>query len=111
MNALAISDHQGYQRFISNQIYDSLQSREAEYELLPLSVDQVLGVMVWSPLAGGLLTGKYRRDRSPDNGRHIEARTEPPVRDVEQLYRTVDVIVEIAEARGSRRLTWRSRIS
>lgn len=99
MKALAISDRDGRQRFVSNQIYYSLQSRDAEYELLPLSVDQGLGVMVWSPLAGGLLTGKYRRDRNPAHGRHLDGWVEPPVRDVDKLYDTIDVIVEIAEAR------------
>ncbi|ROZ85306.1 aldo/keto reductase [Gordonia sp. OPL2] len=99
MKALAISDRDGRQRFVSNQIYYSLQSRDAEYELLPLSVDQGLGVMVWSPLAGGLLTGKYRRDRNPAHGRHLDGWVEPPVRDVDKLYDTIDVIVEVAEAR------------
>jgi aryl-alcohol dehydrogenase-like predicted oxidoreductase len=99
MKALAISDRHGYQRFVSNQIYYSLESRDAEYELLPLSVDQGLGVMVWSPLAGGLLSGKYRRDRKPEQGRHLAGWTEPPVRDVDKLYDTVDVIVRIADER------------
>ncbi|KAA0022550.1 aldo/keto reductase [Antrihabitans cavernicola] len=99
MKALAVSDLHGYQRFVSNQIYYSLESRDAEYELLPLSVDQGLGVMVWSPLAGGLLTGKYRRDSSPEEGRHLAGWTEPPVRDEKRLYDTIDVIVRIAEVR------------
>ena len=48
-------------RFVSQQIYYSLQAREAENELVPLTIDQGLGILVWSPLAGGLLSGKYRR--------------------------------------------------
>ncbi len=48
-------------RFATQQIHYTLEAREAEYELLPLSVDQGLGVLVWSPLAAGLLTGKHRR--------------------------------------------------
>ncbi len=48
-------------RFVSQQIYYSLQERSAEYELIPLAIDQGLGTLVWSPLAGGLLSGKYRR--------------------------------------------------
>ena len=58
MKALAVADRYGYQRFVGNQVYYSLESRDAEYELLPLSVDQGLGVLVWSPLADGLLSGK-----------------------------------------------------
>jgi aryl-alcohol dehydrogenase-like predicted oxidoreductase len=97
MKALSVSDRFGYQRFVSNQVYYSLESRDAEYEQLPLSVDQGLGMLVWSPLAGGLLSGKYRRDRRPEQGRHVDGWYEPPVRDVERLYDTVDLVVKIAE--------------
>ena len=101
MKALGISERHGFHHFVSNQIYYSLESRDAEYELLPLSVDQGLGVLVWSPLAGGLLTGKYRRDRQPEQGRHLAGWSEPPVRDVEKLYDTVEVIVSVAEERDA----------
>lgn len=100
MKALSVSELRGFQRIVSNQIYYSLQGRDAEFELLPLSVDQGLGVLVWSPLAGGLLTGKYRRDRRPEQGRFLEERTEPPVRDLDKLYDIIDVLVEIADNRG-----------
>jgi aryl-alcohol dehydrogenase-like predicted oxidoreductase len=99
--ALGISDRLGLQRFASQQIHYSLQAREAEYELFPVALDQGLGILVWSPLAGGLLTGKYRRDRpDPEVGRQLTEWDEPPVRDREQLYDVVEVLVEIAEARG-----------
>src|SRR5213075_472678 len=55
---------------------------------------------VWSPLAGGLLSGKYRRDAQPQEGRHLTDRDEPPVRDSEQLYDVVDALVEVGEAHG-----------
>src|SRR5919198_2561914 len=72
MKALATSELRGYQRFVSQQIYYSLQARDAEYELVPVALDQGLGILVWSPLAGGLLSGKYRRDQAdPDTGRHL----------------------------------------
>ncbi len=100
MKALSVSELRGFQRIVSNQIYYSLQGRDAEFELLPLSVDQGLGVLVWSPLAGGLLTGKYRRDHRPEQGRFLEERTEPPVRDLDKLYDIIDVLVEIADNRG-----------
>jgi aryl-alcohol dehydrogenase-like predicted oxidoreductase len=99
--ALGISDRLGLQRFVSQQIYYSLQARDAEYELVPVALDQGLGILVWSPLAGGLLTGKYRRDHpDPEVGRQLTEWDEPPVRDREQLYDVVEVLVEIAEARG-----------
>ncbi|MBO0829536.1 MAG: aldo/keto reductase [Streptosporangiales bacterium] len=100
LKALGIADARGYQRFVSNQIYYSLESRDAEYELVPASLDQGLGIMVWSPLAGGLLTGKYRRGRQATEGRHLTDWDEPPVRDQEKLYDTVDTVVEIADGHG-----------
>ncbi|MFE5564706.1 aldo/keto reductase [Amycolatopsis japonica] len=97
MKALAVSLAHGWESFVGNQIHYSLESRDTEYELLPLSVDQGLGVLVWSPLAGGLLTGKYRRGHDPEHGRHLTEWNEPPVRDRDRLYAIVDLIVEIAE--------------
>ena len=83
------------------QIHYSLQAREAEYELVPVALDQGVGILVWSPLAGGLLSGKYRRGQdAPEGSRHLTDWNEPPVRDEEQLYDIVDVLVEIAEAHG-----------
>src|SRR5487761_451657 len=103
MKALATADARNYQRFVAQQIYYSLEARDAEYELVPLAVDQGLGILVWSPLAGGLLTGKYRRDATPDGQTRQLSGTwhEPPVRDQEKLYDTVDVLVDIAAAHGA----------
>jgi aryl-alcohol dehydrogenase-like predicted oxidoreductase len=97
MKALAAADARGYQRFVSQQIYYSLQARDAEYELVPLTVDQGLGILVWSPLAGGLLSGKFRRGQEgPEGSRALSDWNEPPVRDQEGLYDVVDALVEIA---------------
>jgi aryl-alcohol dehydrogenase-like predicted oxidoreductase len=99
--ALGISDRLGLQRFVSQQIHYTLQAREAEYELVPVSLDQGLGILVWSPLAGGLLSGKYRRDRqAPEGSRHLSDWDEPPVYDPERLHDIVDVLVEIGEGHG-----------
>ena len=100
MKALAAADSRGYQRFAAEQIYYSLQARDAEYELIPLALDQGLGVLVWSPLAGGLLSGKFRRDAAqPENSRHLsEEWNEPPVRDEDQLYDIIEVLLDIAGA-------------
>ena len=101
MKALGISERRGYQRFVSQQIHYTLQARDAEYELVPAGLDQGVGILVWSPLAGGLLSGKYRRDQDmPEGSRHLTDWNEPPVHDEDQLYDIVDVLVEIAEARG-----------
>jgi aryl-alcohol dehydrogenase-like predicted oxidoreductase len=99
MKALGISERLRLQHFVSQQIYYSLQAREAEYELVPLSIDQGIGILVWSPLAGGLLTGKYRRGRpAPAGARHLSEWSEPPVHDQEKVYDIIDALVDVAEA-------------
>jgi len=98
--ALAAADKNHQQRFVSQQIHYTLHSREAEYELVPISQDQGLGILIWSPLAGGLLSGKYRRNGGPESGRHVGGFREPPVYDQEKLYDIVEVIVAIADERG-----------
>jgi len=55
--ALGISARDGLQPFVSNQVYYSLQARDAEYEIVPSAIDQGVGLLIWSPLAGGLLSG------------------------------------------------------
>jgi aryl-alcohol dehydrogenase-like predicted oxidoreductase len=100
MKALAVSERDHRQRFVSQQIHYTLEAREAEYELLPISLDQGLGVLVWSPLAGGLLSGKHRRNQAtPEGTRQLAGWGEPPVRDEERLWRIVDVLVDIARSR------------
>lgn len=100
MKALQISDAKGLPRFITQQIHYTLEAREAEYELLPLSVDQGLGVMVWSPLAAGLLSGAFGRNKAPAQSRQAQGWSEPPIRDQERLWTIVDVLEEIATERG-----------
>jgi aryl-alcohol dehydrogenase-like predicted oxidoreductase len=100
MKALGISDRLGYQRFASQQIHLSLQAREAEYELVPASLDGGVGILVWSPLAGGLLSGKYRRGEEQPEGRQLSGWGEPPVRDEEALYAVVDVLLRVSETLG-----------
>ena len=100
MKALATSDAKGYQRFVSQQIHYTLQAREAEYELVPLGLDQGVGILVWSPLGGGWLSGKYTRNSKPDDGRQVRGFKEPPIRDWEALWDIVDVINEVATGRG-----------
>ena len=98
MKALGIARTMGLPRFVSQQVYLSLQERSAEYEIVPSAIDQGLGLLIWSPLAGGLLSGKYRRGQPPPPGsRHASEWDEPPVYDEDKLYDTVDVLVEIAD--------------
>ncbi len=100
MKSLMASDRDHRVRFVAQQIHYTLEAREAEYELLPVAVDQGLGVQVWSPLAAGLLTGKHRRGRpTPEGTRQFAGWTEPPIRDAERLFDIVEVLVAIGAAR------------
>ena len=68
MKAMEVARRDGRIPFVSQQIHYTLQAREAEYELIPIAIDQKLGVLVWSPIAGGLLSGKHRRDKAAPEG-------------------------------------------
>ncbi|SNY76204.1 aldo/keto reductase [Paractinoplanes atraurantiacus] len=99
MKALAISDARHLERFASTQVYYSLQNRDIEAEIVPAVVDQGLGILVWSPLAGGLLSGKYRRGvDAPAGSRHLTEWNEPPVNDEDKLYDTIELAVKIGES-------------
>ena len=81
---MASAEREGLPRFVTQQIHYTLEAREAEYELLPISVDQGLGILVWSPIAGGLLSGKHRRNQAtPEGTRQLAGWSEPPIRDEE----------------------------
>jgi aryl-alcohol dehydrogenase-like predicted oxidoreductase len=101
MKALGTARAAGLPAFVSQQVYLSLQERSAEYEIVPSAIDQGLGLLIWSPLAGGLLSGKYRRGAPPPAGsRHAGEWSEPPIYDEDKLYDTIEVLVEIADDRG-----------
>jgi aryl-alcohol dehydrogenase-like predicted oxidoreductase len=97
MKALAISDKQGLARFETVQAYYSIAGRELEREILPVVEDQGLGVMVWSPLAGGFLSGKYTRDKRGGNDSRRTAFDFPPV-DKERAYDIIDAMEKVAKA-------------
>jgi aryl-alcohol dehydrogenase-like predicted oxidoreductase len=99
--ALGVSERLGLERYVSQQVYYSLQARDVEYEIVPACLEQGVGILVWSPLAGGLLSGKYRRGQDgPAGARHLTDWKEPPVRDEEQTYDVIEAAVEIGEAHG-----------
>ena len=99
MKAMEVARREHLIPFVSEQIHYTLQARDAEYELLPIAADQKLGVLVWSPLAGGLLSGKHRRNQeAPEGTRQFAGWTEPPVRDENALWNIVDELVAIGEA-------------
>ena len=99
MKAMEIARRDGRIPFVSQQIHYTLQAREAEYELIPISLDQKLGVLVWSPIAGGLLSGKHRRNKdAPAGTRQTAGWKEPPIADEDKLWNIVDELVAIGEA-------------
>ena len=97
MKALGISDKRGYARFETVQAYYSIAGRELEREIVPLVEDQGLGIMVWSPLAGGFLSGKFTRAKQGDNASRRTVFDFPPV-DKERAYDVIDVMETVAKA-------------
>ena len=98
MKAMEVARRDGRIPFVSEQIHYTLQAREAEYELIPIAIDQKLGVLVWSPLAGGLLSGKHRRNKTAEGSRFLAGWKEPPIHDEDRLWAIVDELVAVAEA-------------
>jgi aryl-alcohol dehydrogenase-like predicted oxidoreductase len=98
MKSLWVSDKYNLHRFESLQAYYTIAGRDLEREIVPLLQDQNLGLMVWSPLAGGLLSGKYDREgKGPGGARRVEFDF-PPV-DKHRAFSVVDVMREIAAAK------------
>ena len=96
MKALGIADKHGWNKFVGLEYYYSLSSRDIEREILPLAADQNLGVMPWSPLAGGFLSGKYTRNNEKAGDSRRDTFDFPPV-NKEKAYDIIDVISEIGE--------------
>src|SRR3954463_12133295 len=100
MKSLAICERKNLARFESLQVYYSAVSRDIERELVPLANDQKLAILPWSPLAGGLLSGKFSRENEKPDGARRATFDFPPV-EKERLWRVLDVLRPIAKARGA----------
>ncbi|PHN04774.1 aldo/keto reductase [Flavilitoribacter nigricans] len=99
MKALAYSEHRNLAKFVSLQAYYTIAGRDLEREVIPLLKDQKVGLMVWSPLAGGLLSGKFKRDgEGPEGARRVNFDF-PPV-NKERAFDILDVMRPMAEAKG-----------
>ena len=99
VKALGISERLGLARFASLQAYYTLAGRDLERELVPMMQSEGLGLMVWSPLAGGLLSGKYDRYGQSASGGRRQEFDFPPVNRA-RAFDCIDVMREIAEAKG-----------
>ncbi|WP_174802685.1 aldo/keto reductase [Martelella limonii] len=97
--ALGISERKGLAPIRSLQAYYTIAGRDLEREIVPMLRSEGVGLMVWSPLAGGFLSGKYDRDNQTDGGGRRVDFDFPPV-DKERGFATIDVMRPIAEAKG-----------
>ena len=100
MKALATSERLLISRYISQQINYSLLARDAEHELVPAGLDQRVGIMAWSPLQFGLLSGKFRRGQAKPDESRLNTLDVPGSFDQERIYKIVDALAEIAGRRG-----------
>lgn len=98
MKALSISERERFAKFISLQAYYTIAGRDVEREIVPLLLDQKLGLMVWSPLAGGLLSGKYTREMEGNEGRRVNFDF-PPV-NKNKAFDIMDAVRPIADSKG-----------
>jgi aryl-alcohol dehydrogenase-like predicted oxidoreductase len=97
--ALGLSDAKGYARFETLQAYYSIAGRDLERELVPMLTSEQLGLMVWSPLAGGLLSGKFGPGSNNPEGSRRTTFDFPPV-DKDRAWKVVEVMREVGEAHG-----------
>ena len=100
MKALSISERLGIRRYISQQINYSLLARDAEHELVPAGLDQRVGIMAWSPLQFGLLSGKFGRGQGKPAESRLNSLDAPGTVDAERLYTIVEALAAIAGQRG-----------
>ena len=91
---VSIQQHRGYSPFIAAQMYYSLLGRDLEHEVVPFCKDAGIGIVVWSPLAGGFLTGRYTRN-DPSGGKGRLARFDFPPIDREKGYALVDELQKV----------------
>jgi aryl-alcohol dehydrogenase-like predicted oxidoreductase len=98
--ALGISEHKGLAKFDTLQAYYSIAGRDLEREIVPLLDDSKTGLLVWSPLAGGLLSGKYSREnQKPEDSRR--SNFDFPIVDKERAWKVLDVLAPIAKVHNA----------
>ncbi|HEY1753247.1 MAG TPA: aldo/keto reductase [Caulobacteraceae bacterium] len=97
--SVGISDHKGLARFETVQAYYSIAGRDLEREIVPMMASEGVGLMVWSPLAGGFLSGKFDREGAGPQGARRTSFDFPPV-DKERAWPIIDAMREVASAHG-----------
>jgi aryl-alcohol dehydrogenase-like predicted oxidoreductase len=99
VKALGMAERLGLARFESLQAYYTLAGRDLERELIPMLASEGVGLMVWSPLAGGLLSGKFGRDQMAQEGSRRTTFDFPPV-NRDRAYDCIDAMRTIAQSKG-----------
>lgn len=98
MKTLGHADKNQLLQPVSQQIYYTPESREAEFELLPMALDQNIGTLIWGPMGEGLLTGTVQRNvKTPDTSRQGNGWPEPYVHDMEHAYQVIEALGAVAE--------------
>lgn len=100
MKLMSISEKQNLQKIISLQAYYSLVGRDLEYETIPVCLDQNIGIIVWSPLHGGILSGKYRKGKKWPKGTRIKGEGQHFQYDVERGEKTLSVMENISKQKN-----------
>lgn len=100
MKLMSISERQNLKKIISLQAYYSLVGRDLEYETIPVCLDQNIGIIVWSPLHGGILSGKYRKDKKWPKGTRLKGEGEHFPYDIEKGEQIFSIMESISEERN-----------
>jgi len=104
MKALSISEYHGWERFVCFQIQYNLVTRGVEREIIPLCREEKVGVTAWAPLAGGFLSGKYKKNSFPSEGRLLRMKEEDTDswqnRATERNFRILEMVEKIAREKG-----------
>lgn len=100
MKGLAYSQYNHMERFASLQAYYTIGGRDLERELIPLLKDQRVGLMVWSPLAGGFLSGKYKRNATDEEGRRATNFDFPPL-NKDRAFDIIDVLQSMTKEKNA----------
>ena len=95
--AVGLSERHGWAKFASLQAYYTIAGRDVEREIVPMLASEGLGMLVWSPLAGGLLSGKFTREQQNQEGTRRDAMAFPPV-EMDRAYAIIDALKEMARA-------------
>jgi aryl-alcohol dehydrogenase-like predicted oxidoreductase len=99
MKANSFAEKMGWNKFVASQNYYTIASRDIEREIVPMAMSEGIGIMPWSPLAGGFLSGKFRRDNVTQGDNRRDNFDFPPI-NKEKAYNIIDLMTEIGSRHG-----------